>query len=122
MAFLSYVRNQWDRVAAWGCVVLGAVALFAGWLGVSSHVYPAEQNSYIASGGFLGLFLLGVGAMMWISADLRDEWRKLDDIEQALRTAAERPAPAGPGPEDERRAPARRSEPSRPRASRRVRT
>ena len=31
------------------------------------------------------MFLLGVGAMLWLSADLRDEWRKLDRIEQAIR-------------------------------------
>jgi hypothetical protein len=84
MAFLNYVRNQWDRVGAWACIALGALALLLGWLGVSSHAYPAEQNSYIASGGLLGLFLLGLGGLLWISADLRDEWRKLDAIEQVL--------------------------------------
>lgn len=84
MAFLNYVRNQWDRVAAWVAIALGAIALLVGWLGVSSHAYPAEQNSYIASGGLLGLFLLGLGGLMWISADLRDEWRKLDAIERVL--------------------------------------
>ena len=26
-----------------------------------------------------------VGATLWLSADLRDEWRKLDSIEEALR-------------------------------------
>jgi hypothetical protein len=85
MAFLNYVRNQWDRVAAWTCIGLGALSLLIGWLGVSSHAYPSEQNSYIASGGLFGLFLLGLGGLLWISADLRDEWRKLDAIERALQ-------------------------------------
>lgn len=84
MGFLTYVRNQWDRVAAWVCISTGALALLLGWLGVSSHAYPAEQNAYIVSGGLFGLFLLGLGGVMWISADLRDEWRKLDAIEKSL--------------------------------------
>jgi hypothetical protein len=29
-----------------------------------------------------GLFALALGATLWLSADLRDEWRKLDDIYQ----------------------------------------
>ena len=31
-----------------------------------------------------GLFLLGLGALLWLSADLRDEWRKLDAIDRHL--------------------------------------
>jgi hypothetical protein len=30
------------------------------------------------------MFLLGTAAMLWLSADLRDEWRKLDRIEKAI--------------------------------------
>jgi hypothetical protein len=40
-----------------------------------------------------GLFLLGVGATVWISADLRDEWRKLDELADLLSDRAE-PEPA----------------------------
>jgi hypothetical protein len=35
---------------------------------------------YIASGGLGGIFLLGLGSTLWLSADLRDEWRKLDEL------------------------------------------
>ncbi|HMC79090.1 MAG TPA: hypothetical protein VKO35_00895, partial [Acidimicrobiia bacterium] len=35
-----------------------------------------------------GLFLLGVGATLWHSADLRDEWRKLDRLEEKLDALA----------------------------------
>jgi hypothetical protein len=31
------------------------------------------------------MFLIGMAAMLWLSADLRDEWRKLDRIEAAIR-------------------------------------
>jgi hypothetical protein len=59
--------------------------LILGWVGVSGTSYTAKQMPYMASNGLGGLFLLGTGAMLWLSADLRDEWRKLDRIEAAIR-------------------------------------
>ncbi|WP_198547376.1 hypothetical protein [Streptomyces jeddahensis] len=84
---MTRVRSQWDRLTAAATGVGGAVALIVGWHGVSGTPYPAEQLPYLASAGFGGLFLLGVSTALWLSADLRDEWRKLDRIEQALRAA-----------------------------------
>ena len=80
-----YVRRQWDRVGAVLCVAGGAIALFVGWLGVSGTLDTGKQLPYVVSGAMLGLFLLGIGALLWLSADLRDEWRKLDDLERHLR-------------------------------------
>jgi protein-S-isoprenylcysteine O-methyltransferase Ste14 len=82
------VKGQWDRIIAWAAVIAGALLLLLGWLGVSRSAFPAEQIPYIISGGLVGLFLLGLGAMAWLSADLRDEWRKLDRIEKAIETGA----------------------------------
>ena len=81
----KWLRLQWDRVLAWAFVGVGAGALIAGWVGVSGSPYAAGQLPYIISGGIGGIFLLGIGATLWLSADLRDEWRKLDCIEEALR-------------------------------------
>jgi hypothetical protein len=67
-------------------VLAGAVSLLIGWIGVSDKVYPGEQIPYIASAGLLGVCLVAVGAVLWLSADLRDEWRKLDRIEELMRT------------------------------------
>ena len=92
---MRYLRNQWDRVGAWLCVVGGAVALLFGYLGVSGTLDTGEQLPYIVSGGMLGLFLLGLGAMLWLSADLRDEWRKLDAIDRHLQTSGSLPPPPG---------------------------
>jgi hypothetical protein len=80
-----FVLRQWDRLASWVAVGLGAIVLLVGWVGVSGTPYVFEQVPYVVSGGIGGLFLLGLGAVMWISADLRDEWRKLDSLEEALR-------------------------------------
>jgi hypothetical protein len=35
------------------------------------------------------VFILGLGALCWLSADLRDEWTKLDRIEDALNRLAD---------------------------------
>jgi hypothetical protein len=87
--FLSWVRDQWDRVGAVVLVVVGALALLLGWLGISDAVLPSEQLPYLLSGGLLGVFLLGLGTTLWLSADLRDEWRKLDRLEQLVRGEAD---------------------------------
>jgi hypothetical protein len=60
------------------------VVLIVGWVGVSGHGYPAQELPYIISGGLGGVFLLGIGATLWLSADLRDEWGKLNRIERRL--------------------------------------
>jgi hypothetical protein len=84
MDIAKVLKKQWDRAIALALTVLGAVFLISGWIGVSGTALLWEQAPYMVSGGLGGIFLLGVGATLWISADLRDEWRKLDRIEQAL--------------------------------------
>jgi hypothetical protein len=80
----KWVRLAWDRAAAIALIAVGAVVLIVGWIGVSGEVYPAKQLPYIISGGIGGVFVLGVGALFWLSSDLRDEWTKFDRIEEAL--------------------------------------
>lgn len=100
MDILTWMRSQWDRLLAGCAMVAGAVALFLGWLGVSGTVYAVEQLPYIVSGAVGGLFLLGISSALWLSADLRDEWRKLDRIERAIRAAdIDTPATTNPHPE-----------------------
>jgi hypothetical protein len=84
MELIKWLRLQWDRVFGAAFVITGAVALLTGWSKVSGTPYPAEQIPYVVSAGLGGLFLLGVGATLWHSADLRDEWRKLDRLEDKL--------------------------------------
>ena len=106
MDFLGLLKSQWDRVGAITCAVVGGVFLLVGWLGVSDTPYLAAQLPYVISGGIGGIFFLGLGAALWISADLRDEWAKLDRIEEALRDGSlrwaeqgdrdEGPGPSGP--------------------------
>lgn len=81
---LLWVRAQWDRVLATTLFVAGGLALVVGWVGVRSEALTALQVPYVISGGIGGIFLLGLGAVFWLSADLRDEWRKLDQVAAAL--------------------------------------
>jgi hypothetical protein len=83
---MTYLKAQWDRVGAWALILIGFGALLAGWLGISGTTILAAQMPYIVSGGMLGLALIGVGGMLWLSADLKDEWRKLDAIHDELAT------------------------------------
>ena len=91
---MMYVRNQWDRVLAWLFVTVGALALILGWIGVTGTPYTFEMIPYVLSGGLGGLFLLGVGAMLWLSADLRDEWRTLHDLLDQHAAASTEPVEA----------------------------
>ncbi|MPY78428.1 MAG: hypothetical protein GEV04_08005 [Actinophytocola sp.] len=85
MDLMTRARSQWDRLLATATLLAGLLVLIIGWYGVSGTPYPAEQLPYLISGGIGALFLLGVSATLWLSADLRDEWRKLDRIERAIR-------------------------------------
>ncbi|MCU1594525.1 MAG: hypothetical protein JWO12_1917 [Frankiales bacterium] len=74
----------WDRGLSLALLVAGLVMLLVGWKLVSDTPFPAEQLPYMISAGIGGLAVLGIGATLWLSADLRDEWHKLDRIDSRL--------------------------------------
>ena len=84
-SFLTWLKAEKDRAAGWLLIALGAIAVFVGYQGVAGSPFVAEELAFIASGAVGGLFLLGLGATLLITADIRDEWRKLDRIDQALQ-------------------------------------
>ncbi|MDQ3294402.1 MAG: hypothetical protein M3527_08140 [Actinomycetota bacterium] len=63
---------------------LGVLLLVVGWIEVSSTEFVAAQIPYVVSAGLGGLVALMLGGTLWLSADLRDEWRVLDRIDQKL--------------------------------------
>jgi hypothetical protein len=67
-------------VSAFVAFVTGLVSLLLGWIGISGSSLPSQQIPYLASDTVFGLFALGTAATLWLSADMRDEWRKLHDI------------------------------------------
>jgi hypothetical protein len=88
---LAIARSQWDRTTAIVAATLAGLMLLLGYFGVASTSYPAEQVPYIVSGGIGGIMLIGLAATLWLSADMRDEWRKLDELGQQLSAAGFKP-------------------------------
>jgi len=113
MNIVRWVRVQWDRVLAVAAALGGVIGLVISWAGISDEVFAARQLPYLLSGGIGGLFLLGVGATMWLSADLRDEWHKLDRIERRLEAGGSAGTPSATSAE---RAEAVASQPAPPAA------
>jgi hypothetical protein len=71
-------------VLGWVAAIAGAVAIFVGYLGVSDTLDPAKQLPYLISGGVGGLFLLGVGAALFFSADLGATRRDIAELRHLL--------------------------------------
>ena len=88
MDLFDWLKAQGDRATGIALVAIGLLAIVLGYRGVADATLPTEQIPYLASGGILGVFALGCGATLWLSADLRDEWRKLDEIHETLQANA----------------------------------
>lgn len=84
MELVKWLRLQWDRAAGALAMVLGVALLVIGWIQVSSTEFVAEQLPYVVSAGLGGLVALLLGGTLWLSADLRDEWRALNRIDEHL--------------------------------------
>ena len=84
MEMKSFLRGNLDRVLGAGLALAGIVAIIVGWFGVSGTGLAPEQIPYVISGGIGGIALIALGCTAWISADLQDEWRRLDAIEERL--------------------------------------
>ena len=85
MEFVKWCRLQWDRALAVAAIVAGVVLVFLGWIGVSDTPYIAKQVPFVVSYGIGGLVLIIIGSTLWLSADMNDEWRTLDRLEEAQR-------------------------------------
>jgi len=77
-------RSQWDRTAGLLFVLGGLISLSAAWVAVGKTILTFRQVPYLISGGLTGVCLVAVGSTLWISADIKDEWRKLDRLELLL--------------------------------------
>ena len=78
-----------------GCILvpIGIGAIILGWYGVAHTAYGFEQNSYIMSGGLLGLGLVFVGGFAyfgsWISRQIRTASRQHRQTMRVLERLAE---------------------------------
>jgi hypothetical protein len=89
MDIVNFLRAQWDRSLAVAAVLFAGLALLMGYLGISGTPHVAAQLPYFISGGLFGIFMLTIAATLWVSADLRDEWRELRALRVRLDSALE---------------------------------
>lgn len=87
MNLLTWCRNCWERSLALAAVTGALVAFFLGWHGQRDKSLVTEQIPYVVSGAMFGLLLIILGTTAWLSADLRDEWIKLDRLEEGVARA-----------------------------------
>lgn len=68
----------------WILIVVGAVMVFAGWLGVSGNPQVAVQLPYLISGGIGGLLCGIVGIGLLVSDDIRKDRARIGRLEAAV--------------------------------------
>lgn len=80
MELVNLIKLHWDRALALALAVISGLMMIIGWFRVSDGLVVTQQMPYVVSAGLGGLFLLGLAATLWLSADFRDEWRALDAL------------------------------------------
>lgn len=85
MDTLTWIRSQWDRLAAWSLISLAAVLVVGATLQARDALYAPQQFSFLMSGAIGALAVGALGSALLLSAAFHDEWRHLDRIEGVLR-------------------------------------
>lgn len=82
--FWAWVWTSVRPLVGWVLALLGAVALFLGWWGVSGQALTAKQLPYLISGGFVGIALIVLAAAFLATEDWRRQMRRLDSLERKI--------------------------------------
>ncbi|MBV8385986.1 MAG: hypothetical protein JOZ68_01905 [Acidimicrobiia bacterium] len=97
--FWKWVGRATRPTYGWILVGLGLLAVLIGYLGVSREAIVAKQLPYLISGGIGGLALVGFGAMLIGTEDLKRTQERVDhledlvaDLHQALLSRPDAPA------------------------------
>ncbi|MGH9184637.1 MAG: hypothetical protein ACRD0U_02295 [Acidimicrobiales bacterium] len=72
-------------VVGWAFVVLGGILLIAGYWGVAHEALVAKQVPYLVSGGIGGMVLVGVGAFVLGSHDVRQQLERVERLEELVQ-------------------------------------
>ena len=68
----------------WLLALLGAIALFLGWWGVSGEALTAKQLPYLISGGLTGVALVVLAAVFLGTDDVRRQLSRVDELERKV--------------------------------------
>ncbi len=78
------IRRRRRLAIAVVAAVLGLVALVAGWIGTSGTRVISDQLAYIASGGMLGLFLIGLAAAVLLADFMIEQEQSNAELRERL--------------------------------------
>jgi hypothetical protein len=103
--FWQWVGRATRPVVGWVLAGLGVIAIAIGYFGVSRESLVAKQLPYLISGGIGGIALVGAGAALVATEDLRRFRTRLDrletmvgDLHSVLLSRADAPSPNGQRP------------------------
>jgi hypothetical protein len=82
--FWRWVGRAVRPYVGWILVGLGALAVLAGYLGVSRQALVAKQLPYLISGGITGLALIALGTFYLMTEELRRDSGRLDRLERMM--------------------------------------
>jgi hypothetical protein len=83
--FWRWVGRATRPVVGWVLAGLGVIAILIGYLGISRESLVAKQLPYLISGGIGGIALVGAGAALIATEDLRRFRTRLDRLEAMVR-------------------------------------
>src|SRR2546421_5825231 len=103
--FWRWVGRATRPVGGWVLAGLGVIAILVGYLGISRESLVAKQLPYLISGGIGGIALVGAGAALIATEDLRRFRTRLDrleamvgDLHSVLLSRADAPSHNGQRP------------------------
>jgi hypothetical protein len=82
--FWKWVGRATRPVWGWILVGLGFLVILIGYLGISREALVAKQLPYLISGGIGGLALVGFGAMLVGTEDLKRTHERIDQLEDLV--------------------------------------
>jgi len=82
--FWRWVGRATRPVWGWLLVGIGFVFVLVGYLGISREALVAKQLPYLISGGIGGIALVGFGAMLVGTEDLKRTQERIDHLERMV--------------------------------------
>jgi hypothetical protein len=82
--FWRWVGRATRPVWGWALVGLGFIFVLVGYLGISREALVAKQLPYLISGGIGGIALVGFGAMLVGTEDLKRTHERIDHLERLV--------------------------------------
>jgi len=82
--FWKWVGRATRPVWGWILVGVGFLLVLVGYLGISREALVAKQLPYLISGGIGGLALIGFGAMLVGTEDLKRAYERIDRLEDLV--------------------------------------